>query len=45
MCALDVGEIFVEDSSAAFLFRNFVIAMFPCGILSTFKVTQSSSKD
>ena len=36
-------QIFLKIALAGFLFRNFFITMFPCGIVSTFTVTQSSS--
>ena len=49
MCPLEVGKSlkiksFLKIPLTAFLFRIFVIIMFPCGILSTFKVAQSSSR-
>ena len=39
------NQFFFKIPLNAFFFRTFVIAMFPCRISSTFKVTQSSSKD
>ena len=39
-CEILQNTIFLKIPLAAFLFTNFVITMFPCGILSTYKVTQ-----
>ena len=42
---LRINSFVLKIPLAAILFRTFVITMFPSGILSTYKVTQSSSKD